>query len=225
MAASESNVIPPRIKNRIGEQYGRWEIIAFCSYKNHHIRWLCRCKCGNEKPVLWDSLQRGLSTSCGCRLAEVTRERSTRHGHAPRGKITQEYRAWQNMLNRCLSPTNTQYADYGGRGIVVCERWQEFTNFALDMGKKPGRTFTLERTNNEGNYEPGNCKWATRKEQARNNRRNIRVTIDGISLVLKDHAERLGIKYGTVMSRLRYGWTIGDALSKPIRKKKLAPHF
>lgn len=130
-------------------------------------------------------------------------------------KSSSEYRTWAGMIQRCTNPNCHNYRNYGGRGISVCGRWRKFESFLLDVGIKPSTLHTLERRNNEGDYEPSNCYWATRGEQLRNTRRNIRITLDGKTQVLKDWAAQSGISYATVQGRLRRGWPIRDALTLP----------
>lgn len=135
-------------------------------------RWVCRCECGATTLVRASHLRSGQIRSCGCLNRERTRARSTTHGHAPRGRQTAEHRAWGAMLARCYNPCGKDYRDYGGRGITVCPRWREsFQTFLDDMGLKPSAELSLDRKDNDGPYAPGNCRWATRSEQRRNQRR------------------------------------------------------
>lgn len=123
-----------------------------------------------------------------------------------------EYNAWRHALSRCRNPNTHQFKDYGGRGIKVCERWLVFANFLADMGPKPTPKHTIDRINNDGNYEPGNCRWATRKENNNNTRRSRRIEFNGERLTLQAWAERVGITAGTMHTRLKT-WPLDKALT------------
>ena len=147
-----------------------------------------------------------------------------RHGGTMNGK-TPEYHSWEHMRERCLNPTHPRYADYGGRGITVCERWRNnYATFASDMGPRPSG-FTLDRIDTNGPYEPGNCRWSSPIKQNRNSRRNRRITFNGETLALVEWSERVGLSQKTLLSRLRRGWSVQDAFTLP--RKQLAPgrHF
>jgi hypothetical protein len=141
------------------------------------------------------------------------------HGHAQVGKRTRAYSIWSSMRNRCANPKNRSWNRYGGRGIKVCQRWQTFANFLEDMGEPPSPKHQLERIDNAGNYEPGNCRWATPKEQANNRRSSNLLTYQGKTQTLAAWCEELGLKHSTVVMRLtRYHWSVTKALSTPARE-------
>jgi hypothetical protein len=152
-----------------GKRFGRWVVQRLASSPNPGAHWLCLCDCGTSRVVDGHGLRRGRSESCGCLFSYLKSFRMTRHGHTNNDKQTTEYTIWRGMIRRCLDPNSTPYSWYGGRGITVCDRWKIFDNFLADMGFRPNGK-TLERVNNDGNYEPGNVVWATRKEQAQNRR-------------------------------------------------------
>jgi hypothetical protein len=137
-------------------------------------RWLCQCDCGNTTTVRDSGLKSGQVKSCSCLQRETARKLFFVHGESGTGKETPEYRAWRHMIERCQNSNHKHYRHYGGRGIIVCKEWLEsYEQFLKDVGRKPSSELTLERINNERGYEPGNVKWATRKEQ-QNNRRACR---------------------------------------------------
>lgn len=124
------------------------------------------------------------------------------------------YSSWRGMLERCRYPKAKAYPNYGGRGIIVCPQWSSFANFLNDMGPRPSKSHTLERTNNDGNYEPGNAVWALRSEQNRNNRRNVMLSMNGETRCLTDWCARYGMQAGTVQGRLDRGWSLERALTQ-----------
>jgi len=182
--------------------------------KYGQVKWWCQCSCGSEPfKVRGDHLVGGNILSCGC----VHKERVTTHGEA--GK-TSEYCTWYNMKTRCLNENNVEYHNYGGRGISVCDRWLDsYENFLEDMGRKPGKTYTLDRKDNDGDYTPENCRWATKKEQGRNKRTNRLLTHNGVTQTMKEWSEELKLNYNTLIKRLRMGWDIEKALTTPVRKR------
>jgi hypothetical protein len=125
---------------------------------------------------------------------------------------TKEYRAWSHMLSRCTNPMDKAYHYYGGRGISVCDRWSSFKNFFEDMGRSTSDVHSIDRINNDGNYEPGNCRWATVKEQRRNKRDNRILTINGERRTLAEWVEKAGAIYKTAHNRLRMGWSPQEAV-------------
>lgn len=148
----------------VGEKINRWTVVQDPSARKKRL-WLCRCECGTERTVDKYGLARGHSKSCGC----IKKEHS---GRKPvHGLIrTPEYGAWTEMKRRCLDPSRPHYPHYGGRGITFCDRWNDFAAFYADMGQRPGKGYSLDRIDVNGNYEPSNCRWATASEQSKNRR-------------------------------------------------------
>jgi hypothetical protein len=142
----------------------------------------------------------------------------TTHGHARRGFMSREYSCWSSMIQRCCNSNNPRYKDYGGRGIQVCKRWLEFKNFYEDVGEVP-KGMTFDRRDNDGDYEPSNWRFATLREQANNNRRNVTKTFDGATLTVSEWARRVGMQCETLRTRLRRGMSLEIALTRPVRKK------
>lgn len=153
-----------KVKDLLGQQFGRLYVLRECGRDNHgRAKWLCRCDCGTLKAIRSQSLIRQHTMSCGCFHRDRAKAAATKHGHALSGT----YVSWERMIARCTYPKNNRFHRYGGRGISVCGRWRKFENFLADMGDRPPG-LSIDRRNNDGNYEPSNCKWSTPKEQAAN---------------------------------------------------------
>lgn len=195
-----------------GDRFGRLTVVSEISRHrtsggNVQRRFLCRCDCGEERLIVAGSLRDG-QRSCGCLKADVIRRRCTKHGYAG----TRLYLIWNNMWRRCTEPTNDRYAQYGGRGIRVCERWKKFESFLADMGEPPAG-MTLDRyPDNDGNYEPANCRWATAKEQANNKQSSNPIVIDGVTRPITEWISLLGVNRSTIYRRIHRGMDARSAL-------------
>lgn len=205
------SAVPPA-PDLIGKRFHRLTVIQRLPTKRRRAYWRCRCDCGAFTDVPTDALRSGNTKSCGCLKSERTSQRNTTHGMSN----TRVYRVWCHMLGRCQNLTDQDYADYGGRGIEVCDRWKSFENFYADMGDPPpGRT--LNRIDNEGHYDPDNCEWSTSTEQARNKRNNRIITWNGRTQTLPAWAEETGIPYHTLKARLFVlKWPVEEALTTPV---------
>jgi hypothetical protein len=175
-----------------GMRFVRLLVKEKCGYDGKSL-WRCVCDCGNECVVRSPHLRSGKQVSCGCLRTEKAVARLTKHGQSRANKITRQYQCWSNMRERCNNPNNVRYERYGGRGISVCERWQNsFENFVADMGEMPAK-LTLDRIDPNGNYEPANCRWASYKEQSRNKTNNVVVHLDGAQMLREDARAIMGI--------------------------------
>ncbi len=204
----------------IDQQYGRL-LVQRIERRGGRTYGICLCECGENKVVLLSHVRCGDTRSCGCLQREVakaaTAARNTTHG----ATRTPTFVVWKNMLSRCANPNATEFALYGGRGITVCERWRNsFAAFLADVGERPGRDCSIDRIDNSGNYEPANCRWATRTEQGRNRRTNHVLTHDGRTQPLVAWAEECGISHATIRHRLNRGWSVERALTtKAVRTR------
>lgn len=193
-----------------GERFSRLTFESCAWEMGRRPIWLLRCDCGNQVKAWYGDVIRGHTKSCGCLLKEINRARLTTHGEGNR--LVREYRAWAHIKERCFNSKCKQFKHYGGRGITMCYRWYvSYDNFVSDMGRCPAG-FTIERINNDGNYEPSNCRWASQKEQCQNTRRCLFFTYKGRTQNLKQWSSEFGKKYLKVYCRIKRGWSFHSAL-------------
>lgn len=205
----------------IGKRNGRLVCLYELPRTGRQRRFMFRCDCGREKDILMASFTSKRAVSCGCISRENIRkavQRRTMHMG-----FKAEFKTWRAMIARCTKPESQNYKLYGGRGIKVCSRWLEsFSAFLQDMGPRP-EGHSIDRIDNNGNYEPANCRWATAKQQTRNTRKNRVIEFAGESLLITEWAERLGTKSSVINARLKAGWSVKQALTKPVREKRDKP--
>lgn len=204
-----------RAPDLTGKRFNRLKVIERAANfpgGNRTARWHCICDCGNSTISSATELRNGRAKSCGCYSMDVWDKSRYKHG-AHRDKV---YKIWTQIKQRCLNPADATYHNYGARGITIAEEWQsDYAAFAEYMGERPSDKHTVERIDNDGNYEPGNVRWATRSEQGRNKRTNRMVTHDGRTMCLKDWAAHSGIPYYTLRYRILVAkWSIERALEK-----------
>lgn len=206
----------PHVIDLTGRIFNRLTVLKLgASTKDNRRRWICLCSCGNESLVLTNNLKTGHSRSCGCLQKEITKKRLTVHGL----RKSPEYLAWVNMRSRCYKHGDISYHNYGGRGIEVCLEWvNSFSAFISDMGLKPSKAHSLDRVNNDGNYEPTNCRWGTKLEQV-HNRRMSRNNTSGTTGVykIKNNKYRALIMFNRKSRHLGYFNTLEEAIE--VRRK------
>lgn len=200
----------------VGSRYGRLTVICLDSIRNGRSYFKCQCDCGNIVAKRSDGLKD--TSSCGCWKREKQRDRMLTHGETK----TQLYGEWRGIKNRCFVPTSVSYPHYGGRGITMCDEWKnDYTKFRDYVTQLPhygedGRS--LDRIDNNGNYEPNNVRWATAEEQANNTSQNRILTLNGESHTMREWSKKLGIKPTTLQNRVYYGWSDFEVLTIPVKK-------
>lgn len=200
-------------KDYVGKRFGRLVVIRRTDkrYSDGQYYREVQCDCGNRKLVLISNLTSGHTTSCGCFATELI----TKHGMGR----TRTYRIWAGILERCNNPNKKAYPLYGGRGISVCDEWYDFRNFYADMGECPDG-LTIDRIDNDGNYEPSNCRWATYSQQANNRRSTVILEYNGKKMSLKEWSIELGISYKAIVHRYQRGWSVEKTLTTPVKQSK-----
>lgn len=192
--------------NLIGQRFGKLVVLELCKERapDRHYLWRCKCDCGNYKNIMGKFLKSGHSKSCGC----ITKR--------PYDTKSRLYHIWCGMKQRCFIKKSDAYNNYGGRGIVVCDEWKNdfisFQNWAFDNGYEDN--LTIERLNVNDGYNPSNCTWITKEEQACNKRNNHFFVKDGRKRTVADIEKELGLSQGTIYHRLKSGWSVEDAISK-----------
>lgn len=210
-----------------GLRFGRWTVLRYSHSDQHRFtQWECRCECGTVRVVSRQGLRSGKSQSCGCLHVERHTARLITHGMT--NDPTGTYRVWKQIISRCNCPSATHFNHYGGRGIKVCDAWsgrEGFATFARDMGTRPSPTHSIDRIDVNGNYEPGNCRWATNRDQCRNKRTTHILTHEGESLCVTDWAAKRGWKVEVIHTRLRLGWSVEKTLSEPVKPRTFTPEM
>lgn len=208
----------PPLADLTRKRFGRLRVLGRdTSRKSRRVYWRCRCRCGNETSVDTTSLTSGHTKSCGCYKAERVSACRRTHGLSD----SPEYRVWKNLITRCENPNGDRYYRYGGRGIKVCARWRRsFAAFFRDMGPRPSADHQIGRKDNDLNYSPGNCRWETRVDNARNTSRTRWLTVNGVTLSLAEWAEKTGQPYMRIHRRLALGWSATDAVLTAKKKPK-----
>lgn len=213
-----------RHQDLAGQRFGRLTAIepSGRDKNSRAVIWKCKCDCGSVQYARSSSLNAGEVRSCGCLQRDVVAELNTTHGlSGGRDQTNRLYRIWRNMKQRCTNPNATKYELYGGRGIKVCDGWQEYEPFhewATSNGYDDA--LTLERVDRDGHYEPNNCTWVSYKAQARNTVQNNLLTYKGKTMPLIEWVEKTGIKYSTLRSRVFvYGWSVERAIETPVRNE------
>lgn len=197
----------------IGARIGRLVVLDKDVQKQGYL--ICICDCGTIKSIRSSNLVRFIQ-SCGCLSKELRSQCAKTHGKSQ----TPEYRTWCAIKERCDNATSSSYHNYGGRGIKICDTWKHsFETFLKDVGKKPTPQHSIDRINNNGHYEPSNVRWATPKQQSRNNRRNRIIEYKDNKMTIIDAAEAFGLTWSCLHQRIIAGWSVERALETPVKKR------
>lgn len=203
-------------ENLVGKRFGRLIVLEYAGEK----KWKCQCDCGGTTIVSGTALNSGSTKSCGClRIETAKRAKYVKHGKSN----SPTFIRWRSMKSRCYYPKNVGYPNYGGRGIKVCDRWlgeHGFENFLADMGEVPGREYSLDRIDVNGDYTPENCRWATWKEQSNNKRNSRLITHNGRSLTIPQWCDELGFNVNVAYNRYWHGYKTYEELFTINKQKK-----
>ena len=196
-----------------GQRFGRLIVLRLIERTRSATRWECRCDCGAITVTAASRLKSGKTQSCGCLRAELTSERRKIHGLSAHGT----YKSWVQILQRCTNPKDKRWSQYGGRGITIAPQWLDFSAFVRDMGIKP-QGCSIDRIDNNGNYEPGNCRWASQQTQQNNRSNNHLLTAMGQTMTIAEWSRHSGIQWNTLWARIRAGWSAELAVSTKPRR-------
>ncbi len=207
------SIVPKNVKDITGQRFGRLVVIEFVKTENKNAYWLFKCDCGIEKIGLGRSLRDKSVVSCGCYRKTVGFKATHKRSN------TKEFRTWAGLKNRCNNPKDPAYINYGGRGIKVCDRWVDsFENFLDDMGQAPSKNHSIDRKDNDGNYCPENCRWATPIQQSNNRRSSLTYEYEGGMLTLREISSLTKTPLNLLQDRVqRLGWSVNDAINRPAR--------
>jgi hypothetical protein len=198
------------------QKFNRLTVLERDQNRCNRVMWKCRCDCGNIISVSTNSLKSGNSKSCGCYKLESFTKITTKH-HLSNTRI---YNIWKDMRKRCNNPNSSNYKNYGGRGITICDEWENnfmsFYNWSMNNGYSD--SFSIDRINNDGNYEPSNCRWVDRKTQNSNTRQNHFITYNGKTLTITQWGKEYNINPHLLRYRLNNGWSIEKALTTPVKR-------
>lgn len=205
----------PQKTEMMGKRFGKLTVIAEGSSDKNGIKWICKCDCGNiTKEIYGNALRNGATKSCGCLQKEIVSQVHSKHGQC----TTKLYKVWQQIKRRCLAKSDAAYKYYGNRGITICEEWKDnFETFRDHVSKLPHfgeEGYTLDRIDNNRDYKPDNVRWATKKEQANNTRRNFFIEIEGMQKTLSQWSEQSGVPCTTILYRYRRGLRGADLIKK-----------
>lgn len=199
-----------RNRDLTNQVFGRWTVLSKVQAPpGVKAKWLCRCSCGKEGAVFQNNLVSSISKSCGCLNLELVAARNLKHGFGaePLAQV------WRDIKKRCYNPNHGSYKDYGGRGIKLADCWHDYEVFRADVGHSPGKGYSLDRVNNDGDYAPGNVRWATWEEQATNKRSSRFLTHQGLTLTVSQWARGLGVPKSRILYRLRQGHSTESVLN------------
>lgn len=203
--------MPKRI-DLTGQVFGRLTVVGLASNAAGRLWWRCSCTCGSFAVIRGDLLKSGHASSCGC----YRKARVTSHGMS----CSSEYSSWRGIVQRCCNPKSQSYADYGGRGITVCDSWLKFEDFYADMGPRPSKDHSIDRKDNNGPYCKDNCRWATQRDQNNNKRSTRLVSHNGKEQSVSQWAASAGLHVTVLIGRLNLGWPMDKALTEPVKKRR-----